>query len=781
MAFDKDQPAHVALKKVLAERTAPLVAWVGAGLSAPAGLPSWLGLLDHLIGVVRSKNRGLADAAKDKREATLHALRAKKDFWMCFQLLKDILGATTYAAEIRERLDAASTASIPETYRLLWKTGVQGIVTLNLDQFSSRSYSSVFPGAGIEQFVGHQSKNLFSVLQRNRKFVANVHGVVDDSSSWIFTHDELRRLLSDKGYKSFISASLITRTIVFVGVSADDIAVATHLSAVVAGGTGLSHFWITSRTDSETDQWGEDIGLRVIRYDATKDHSELEECLRDLADAQLSKDVALADPVLLAQSTATLLGPDELVRADLETIRSQLNSHALSIFAAGGTDRYEKFEQFEATYDEAIDRAWYVSLTPPKNLLFGYTLVRPVAQGSFGDVFEATSPDGETVAVKLLRRDVRREPAMLQTFRRGVRSMKILRAHKVPGMVEFVAASEIPAMVVMEWIEGPNLNEAIEGNLLQTWEEKLTVCRDLAKIILSAHLLPERVLHRDIRPPNVMLKHFWDPAVSTEVVVMDFDLSWHFDALEKSIVAKPLGYMAPEQLHSRGGNQTRNALVDSYGFGMTLFYVLTGEVPVPEQPKHGDWVAKLRNRISARPCQEWKSLPHRCARIVLHATKYDQRGRLDFSRITTEMEMLCLAIQGQKDLLPLDYLCEEIAANAETMMGYDWTDETGTAVYRSGGLVVAVEASLTENLIKLAMEWRQTGEENWKLWPKTGAEVAERAKPTVEKFGWTGARFEGSYGYVRVSATYEPDPKTFNASKLGAGVDALTNVMRPKT
>jgi eukaryotic-like serine/threonine-protein kinase len=788
MPFDLTQDSHVALKKVLSEKTSGVIGWVGAGLSAPAGLPSWPGLLDSLIDVARRKNASItADGTRLGLEATLLEERKKKNYWLCFQLLEQLLGATTYQAEIRERLDSSTHSRIPPAYVALWKAGVQGLITFNLDQFASRSFSSVNHGAALDHFIGEQAKHLVGVLQRNRPFVGNVHGVVDNVSSWIFTYDKLKNLLGDPGYRQFVAGCLLSRTIFFVGISADDVAVQTHLESVrKAGITGITHYWLTSRVDSDTDSWSEQYGIRVIRYTAVgEDHSEALECLRDLAVVAPSRDAADRQPVLFGGLAPTesgeLSGPDLMVSRPLEELRRSLNAHALSLLSQANEESYNAYDQFSATYDEAIDRAWYVNATPPKNVLLGYTLLRRAAQGSFGDVYEALDKTGNRVAIKLLRRDVRREPAMLQTFRRGVRSMRILREHGVPGMIEFIDASEIPAFVVMEWIDGPDLMAAVESRLLTDWRSVLTVARDLARIIHRAHLLPERVLHRDIRPPNVMLKDYWTNGNEINVVVMDFDLSWHVDALEKSIVAKPLGFMAPEQLHQRATESTRSALVDSFGLGMTLYYMMTGDVPVPDQQRHKDWEETLSRRVRGKACEPWRSLPYRMARLIQGATQDLQRHRWDFARIVTELENLLAAHEGAPETLPVDYYCEEVAAHADTMHNYFWEDEKSAAAYRSGGLAVEVGADLPSDEVRLSMEWRQTGDENWKLLPKTGAQVMERAKPSLERHGWADAKFEGSYGFMRVTAKQSPRDKKFSPAQLAKGIDALVQVMLPKT
>ncbi|MGC3987685.1 MAG: protein kinase [Pseudorhodoferax sp.] len=497
-----------------------------------------------------------------------------------------------------------------------------------------------------------------------------------------------------------------------------------------------------------------------------------------------SKDPIVTTPVLsigvTTAPTGALLPPDELVARPLEEIRNVLNSHALQLLSTADAKTYTAYDTFSLEYDEAIDRAWYALATPPKNVLLGYTLVRRAAQGSFGEVFEALDPKGDRVAIKLLRRDVRREPAMLQTFRRGVRSMRILRKHGVPGMVGFIDASEIPAFVVMEWIDGPNLMDAVQSKLLNGWLENLTVARDLARIIHAAHLLPEGVLHRDIRPPNVMLKNYWNNGNEIDVVVMDFDLSWHVDALEKSIVAKPLGFMAPEQLHQRSAENTRSALVDSFGLGMTMFYMLTGEIPVPDQQRHKDWEDILNRKVRARRCTSWKSLPYRVARLINGSTQDQQRNRWDFSGIVAELTALILAHEGETDAVSIDLLGEEIAAHAESMLNYVWDEARNSAVYKSGGLFIDVHSDVPQGEIDLTMEWRQTGDENWKLMPKSGAQVMERAKPYLEKNGWLNAKFEGSYGFMRITAKFSLENSNFNPAQLGKGIDALVAVMLPK-
>jgi len=790
MSFVKEQPGHHALRKIFAERTTPVIAWVGAGLSAPAGLPSWKGLTDALITAGRNKVATITGPGAAQLKGLLTVILEKArahDYWLCFQLLEQLLGPTTYSSEIRANLSLGTSAPVPKAYELLWKLNLAGMVSLNLDPLANRAYSKVNPGGDIERFSGFQTKNLMGVLQKNKLFIANVHGALEDSTTWVFTAPKLKSLLQDAGYRQFINTCITSRTILFVGITVDDRAVSEHFETLSnAGITGIQHFWITDRNDAATDAWAEKLNISIIRYDSSSgSHAQLEECLKDLGSNIPSKEED-SQPVVIERIDVdtNLLPPEELVTKPLEFMRSQLNSKALEILRKQDSSAYAAYDRFCTDYDEVIDRAWYVSTTAPKNVLLGYTLNRQVASGSFGVVFDATSPDGERVAVKVLRRDVRTDSSMLQTFRRGVRSMKILRDRKVPGMVGFIDASEIPALVVMEWIDGPDLSTLVKSQLAKDWFTLIRIAHDLSKVIFQAHQLPERVLHRDIRPPNVMLRNYWSQDEDFEVVVTDFDLSWHVESLELSVIAKPLGFMAPEQLHrreGRGGASTRSALVDSFGFGMTLYYLLTGDIPVPDQQKHADWQASLRNRIASRSYPGWKCLPTRMARLVHGSTLDEQASRWDFSKIVGELSILRKIVEDDFSAVTVDYIAEEIANHTETIAQYHWDDDRGTAIYDLAGTHIELHGNIPTGTIQLTMEWRQTGAENWKARFKSTSDVRDRISGILEHGGWKNVQNEGSVGFTRVTAICTPEGIHGEAQKLAKAVDGIAHALRPKS
>ena len=541
MPFDVSQPSYIALRGIFGERSDTIVAWVGAGLSAAANLPSWTALQRSLTEELeRSVSRHSDDELISNTLRSLDRARAAKSPWEAFTFLKKGLGNPEYYAHIRGQLAAGDKAAVPRLYKDLWKLGVHGIVNLNLDRLAQRGFSEVSPSDICCDFVGGQVEHFVRVLKEPHRWLAYLHGQIDNTSSWVFTENELRRLFQNAGYQLFVQSLFATRCVVFLGISADDEAAGGHLATLTNSGIDCGeHFWITDRKDARTVSWAQNAGVRLIHYsNPDGSHGELIELISDLH-AFVPVD---ADPVPIAMKSAAAVGSlpeaDAIIQLPSQEIRKLLNGEATRILNSNDSESVEQFEEFANEYAEAVHRAWFITTQPSRNEMLEYTLIEKVAEGGFGTVFRAIKtgdPDGTQFAVKILHERIRENREMLQSFRRGVRSMQILTEQQIKGVVPFCDASEIPAMVVMDFIEGINLAEAVRRGVLNEWRNLLRVAIELTKIIRCSHRLPQRVLHRDIRPANVMIRNCWSPNPDwneVDVVVLDFDLSWHLDAFD---------------------------------------------------------------------------------------------------------------------------------------------------------------------------------------------------------------------------------------------------------
>lgn len=759
MTFDVSQESYLSLRSVVAERTSRLLAWVGSGLSAPSGLPTWRTLKSRLEEALKNKADTLDPKESVKLLNMVKTIQAMSDIWTSFELLRTYLGAATWRSTIREVLNVPPTTVTPDGYAKIWNLNVHGILNLNLDRFATKAYIET---VGIEspiEFNGNKVGNYTHILKGPRQFVCNLHGQIEDTSSWVLTKSELKNLLNDSAYSIFMHNCIASNTIIFLGTRIDDISVGGFLEGLTKLGVDFGeHYWVTDRNDLETDNFAERVGVRVIRYNAPGgDHSELSEFFEDLLKYVSPEDEIKQPAFIRITESENVDLPDakDILQLDTEDIREYLNNKANHILYTPSLEAYKTYEEFSEEYDEAIYRSWYTSTKPGSNILCGYQLDNEKAFGAFGKVFHAKAPNGHEVAIKVLHEEIRHNKDLLHSFRRGVHSMSILSEHKVDGMVPYIDASEIPAFVVMDWIKGPSLKEAVESKQIEDWSTILRIASSITSIVRRGHVLPERVLHRDLRPSNIMLKDYYADPTNWKVVVLDFDLSWYRGSFEKSIVhgSTLMGYLAPEQIQAKSGVSTRHTAVDSFGLGMTLYFMCSGRNPLPDEHLHPGWdetVTMATNKI--QQCT-WHSLSNRYSRLIHKATSDNQKDRWDMAQIESELLRLQSAIDNPNSIESSELIAEEIAARCHFMDGYLWDDDKLAAVKETAsGINIQIQGDESNGCIRVSLAWGIPGVRGRESLGKYIIPAMEAAESILKGNGWKIDLSENRYASIIIKA-----------------------------
>ena len=783
MTFDKSQMSYKALRSIIAERTNGVVFWIGSGPSFGVGLPSWSGLRNALLKALQEKIDNLDHQAKETLGKSANSIRKEQSNWRAFERLRTELGRTTWQSRIRELLGPSYPIRTPLVYKKLWSLRPHGILTLNLDRLASKAYSEMNTDEVLlTEFVGKQVAEYTHALKNPHPFLCHLHGRLEDASSWIITSSDLMRAQRDLAYTNFIRTCLTAKTVVFIGISTDDQAVGGFIEQLSDHNIDVdSHYWITERRDSSTDSWAEAHGIRLIRYKASnQDHSELLEMLDDLivfVSKDDPKEILPVSPVGFSPTNQPLPSKTDMLKLDEEKIRQILNEEASRILETVSPDAIKKYDEFAQDYDRAIYRAWYTTTESGNNKLLGNTLHKETASGAFGTVYRATDSEGKDVAVKVLHEGIRRNADLFQAFRRGVRSMQILGHNHVDGMVPYRRTFEIPACVVMDWVDGPNLGEAVSSKHIRDWELILRIGSAIADIVRRGHVLPERVLHRDIRPSNVMLRGFHSDPDEWDVVVLDFDLSWHRGALERSVVhgSTTFGYLAPEQIHDIQGVSTRHASVDSFGMGMVLFFMVSGIDPVPDEHKHVDWKNTLSQVTKMLPSTQWQSVPSRYARLIEYATQNDQAARWDMTQIQAELERLHKAVLNPGSTESIELIAEEIASRCEFTEGYEWNGDTLTAVRESASEIrVEVRGDESRRKIFAKLSSGKPGVQGKTYLDRWIPNRMQTARDMLESSGWEIEDSQSRYSYISISASL---PAEAALSDMNVAVKSLDRAL----
>ena len=200
-----------------------------------------------------------------------------------------------------------------------------------------------------------------------------------------------------------------------------------------------------------------------------------------------------------------------------------------------------------------------------------WELVRALGRGGMGEVWLARDPSsGQEAALKLLLHD----PLDAESMLRFTREAQALRGLRHPAIVPWLESgrSERGPWIAMEHCPGGSLEERIRVEPLGV-RQAAEIARDLAEALAHAHAAG--VLHRDVKPANVLFDRGGNPRLG------DFGLARPLARGGSvtgtgTIMGSP-GYIAPEQV--RGDKAQLGPATDVYGLGATLFHMLVGGPP----------------------------------------------------------------------------------------------------------------------------------------------------------------------------------------------------------
>ncbi|GAB3458118.1 Stk1 family PASTA domain-containing Ser/Thr kinase [Kineococcus endophyticus] len=219
---------------------------------------------------------------------------------------------------------------------------------------------------------------------------------------------------------------------------------------------------------------------------------------------------------------------------------------------------------------------------PAPRVLGGrYEVGNLLGRGGMAEVHVAQDTRlGRTVAVKLLRSDLARDPSFQARFRREAQAAAGLNHPSIVAVYDTGAEHltehgggrvELP-WIVMEYVEGRTLRDMLRTDHPLAITDALAYTEGVLGALEYSHRMG--IVHRDIKPANVMIT----PA--GEVKVMDFGIARAISdssatLTQTSAVMGTAQYLSPEQAR---GEQV-DARSDLYSTGCLLYEILTGRPP----------------------------------------------------------------------------------------------------------------------------------------------------------------------------------------------------------
>ncbi len=166
--------------------------------------------------------------------------------------------------------------------------------------------------------------------------------------------------------------------------------------------------------------------------------------------------------------------------------------------------------------------------------------------------------------------------------------------------------------LLMDYIAGTDLRKLVQEFGPQSQDKVIVWARQLADILAYLHSQNPPVIHRDVSPDNLMLRE------DGQLSIIDFGAANQFLGTATATMIGKQAYIAPEQL--RGKPETAS---DIYGFGCTLYFLLTGQDPEPLSVSH--------------PLQKCHSVSKQMDELVASCTAMEPEDRPASGRVLEKM------------------------------------------------------------------------------------------------------------------------------------------------
>lgn len=244
-----------------------------------------------------------------------------------------------------------------------------------------------------------------------------------------------------------------------------------------------------------------------------------------------------------------------------------------------------------------------------------YEVLSKVGAGGMADVYKGRDRMlNRYVAIKVLKKEYKEDENFVRKFRSEAQAAAGL-IH--PNIVNVYDVGEDRGLyyMVMELVEGITLKEYIEKKGRLSHKEVISIAIQMCTGVGIAHAAD--IIHRDIKPQNIIISK------DGKVKVTDFGIAKA--TTSNTVSSNAMGsvhYTSPEQ--ARGGFSDQRS--DIYSVGITLYEMVTGEVPFDGESTVSVAIKHLQEEITP-PSELVPDIPYSLERIILKCTQKNSERR----------------------------------------------------------------------------------------------------------------------------------------------------------
>ena len=267
-----------------------------------------------------------------------------------------------------------------------------------------------------------------------------------------------------------------------------------------------------------------------------------------------------------------------------------------------------------------------------------YEIIKTIGEGGMANVYLANDTIlDRKVAIKVLRGDLSNDEKFIRRFQREALSVSNL-SH--PNIVEVYDVGEEDGQyyIVMEYIEGKTLKQLLKKRETLTLPEVIDIMLQLTDGLAHAH--ESYIIHRDIKPQNIMILD------NGLVKITDFGIAMALNATQLTQTNSVMGsvhYLPPEQANGKSATVKS----DIYSLGILMYELITGSVPFKGDNAVEIALKHMKEKIPSIRKQN-PTIPQSVENIVIKATAKNPRNRYDSVKEMHDDLEVCMEKENAK-------------------------------------------------------------------------------------------------------------------------------------
>ncbi len=274
-------------------------------------------------------------------------------------------------------------------------------------------------------------------------------------------------------------------------------------------------------------------------------------------------------------------------------------------------------------------------------LLGQYYIVEQIGEGGMATVYKARDTDLDRyVAIKIIRQKAFPAEQWEEILARFKREAKIVASLSYPNILKILNYGEYKGTpyLVLEYLPGGTLKDKLGKPM--AYNEAVQLLIPIARALAYAHAHKPRIVHRDVKPSNIMFTEIGEPVLTDFGIVKILGSGEGYTLTGPGIGIGTPGYMAPEQWHGEAGQQS-----DQYSLGVVFFEMVTGTIPYKGKTPAGIHISQATESLP-KPSELVPNLPKDVEQVLIKALEKKPEDRfVDMKAFSEAMNQLLIKTQ----------------------------------------------------------------------------------------------------------------------------------------